>query len=724
MPAVMLVLTMLLSASPDASFLRDFAETRRFLAGRPVGATFTPDGKSVVFLRSSSRDARQQLFELDVGSGQTRELLTSEQVLAGAAERLSVEEKARLERMRVSARGFTSFKLSPDGKQVLVGLSGKLYVFDRQTSKALQLKTGEGACIDAKFSPDGTRVAYVRGHDVFQVELKTNTERAITTGGTALKPHGAAEFVAQEEMSRFAGFWFSPDGAQVAFQETDHTGLERFGIADPLHPEAETERFFYPRPGKANATVRLGITKSAGGAVTWVSWDSTKYPYLATVRWQKGAALTLVVQSRDQRDEAVLRVDPKTGKTQVLLVEHDEAWLNLAQEFPHWLPDGKAFLWMTERNGTPDIELRRADGSLDEVWVRDVHGYDGHTKYMAGVDDAGTALYVFRGETPMESALYRVEKGGVPVRVTTGLPSPALETAVQVGPAGFLVTTTSGKTMPQTVVVGRDGQIAATVPSVAETPKLTLDMQVMQLESGIKSYAAVFRPAGFKAGTKYPVVLQVYGGPGHLEVVHSMRENLVLQWLANRGFIVVKLDGRGTPRRGRAFERAIRGDFATLIAQDQLDGLAALGKRVPEMDMKRVGVYGWSFGGYLSALLAMKHGDAIKSAVSGAPVVDWLDYDTHYTERFLGVPPDATAAYDVSSLLTYAPLARRPVLLIHGTADDNVYFLHSLKLSDALFKAGAPHSVLPLSNFTHMVPDPVVTQRLWERIATFFAETL
>jgi dipeptidyl-peptidase-4 len=203
-----------------------------------------------------------------------------------------------------------------------------------------------------------------------------------------------------------------------------------------------------------------------------------------------------------------------------------------------------------------------------------------------------------------------------------------------------------------------------------------------------------------------------------------MGSELPLQWLANQGFVVVRLDGRGTPGRGREWERAISHDLATIPAQDQIAGLKALGARFAEMDMARIGAYGWSFGGYMAALLAMKHGDVVKYGVAGAPVSDWLDYDTHYTERYLGVPNGPSPAYEVSSLLTYAKDAKGGLLLIHGTADDNVYFSHTLKLSDALFRAGKAHEVLPVANLTHMVPEPLIMQRQWERIARAFKEHL
>ncbi len=710
----------LLTATPvtDTDFLREFAETRRYLSGRPVNVRVTPDGKAALFLRAGPRDNTQLLYELDLGTGQTRALLTPAQVLAGAAETLSAAEKARLERQRVSARGFTSYQLSADGSKLLVGLSGRLYVVERSTQKATELKTGPGACIDPRFSPDGRSVSYVREHDVRRIELAKNVERPVTKGGTALKPHGLAEFVAQEEMGRFQGYWWSPDSKRLAFQETDHAGVEAFTVADPMHPESSGDVFFYPRAGQKNAAVRLGLTAVAGGAVTWVKWNDADFPYLAQVTWTDGP-LTLVVQSRDQTKEQVLSVDVKTGATRVLLAEEDAAWLNLDSSFPLWWRD-QGFFWATERNGAWEVELRGPDGALRASWVKPDAGFAS----LVGFDPKAGALYFTGGANPTASKLYRVEAGGAPVELP--VPGQGLQSlsARLTGDGAFIALShTSTRAMPQTVVLPAAGGAPVPVPSVAVEPSLQVSPDIFQLPND-GPWAAVLRPRDFVKGRKYPVVLNVYGGPHHQEVTQVLRENLVLQWLANQGFIVVKFDGRGTPRRGRAWERVISHDFATVTAGDQVAALRALAARVPELDLTRVGSYGWSFGGYLSGLLALKHGDVVKSAVAGAPVVDWLDYDTHYTERYLGVPAVHPKAYEVSSLLSYVDQAKRPLLLIHGTADDNVYFLHSLKLSDALFRAGKPHAVLPLTNFTHMVPDPLVTQRLWERIATFFKETL
>ena len=712
----------LLAATASDGFLREFAETRRYLAGRPTNAQLTPDSKSVLFLRGGAKDPRQLLYELDLATGQTKELLTPESLLQGASETLSVEEKARLERQRVTARGFTTYQQSKDGTKVLVVLSGKLYVVERASGKVTQLKTGEGAAIDPKFAPNGESVAYVRANDVRLVSLKKNAEAAVTKGGTALKPNGLAEFVAQEEMNRFSGFWFSPDSKRIAFQATDHSGMEQLSVPDPMKPESEADRFYYPRAGKQNAAVKLGLTAVGGGAVTWVQWDAKEFPYLATVRWPEKGALTVLVQNRTQTKQQLLAVDEKSGKTRVLLTEEDAAWISLAQEFPAWLPDGSGFFWMTEKNGGEEIELRGADGAYKSTWVKKETGWAKTTDVVA-YDEATKTLYFSGGPDPVSILLWKVKEGGEPERLKLpGFPEPASQW-VKVSKDGkyLLAGATAVGAMPRAAVFESSGKKIADLPSVAVEPTMKLNVE---LKKAGDFWTMVFKPEGFKAGTKLPVILSVYGGPGHQVVARSMRESLIDQWLANQGFIVVKADGHGTERRGREWERAIKGDFATGIAADQLAALKAVAKLVPEMDLKRVGVYGWSFGGYLSGLLTLAYGDEIKSGVAGAPVVDWHDYDTHYTERYLGVPPADEKAYEVSSLLTYVPKAKRPLLLIHGTADDNVYFLHTLKLSDAMFRAGKPHQVLPLSNFTHMVPDPLVTERLYERIATFFKETL
>ncbi len=705
---------------PD-SFLRQFATTRRFMAGRPVGAKITPDEKTVLFLRTQASSPVQTLWSMDVATGQVKELLTPDAILKGAEENLTVEEKARRERMRISARGFTGYQLSEDGTKLLVTLSGKLYVVERATGKVTELKTGEGA-IDPRLSSDGKQVAYVRGQDVYRLELATNKEQRVTTGGTPEKSHGLAEFVAQEEMHRFSGFWWSPDARHVAYTESDTSGVEKFTVVDVMHPERGGDTFPYPRPGKANAKVRLGVTPATGGKTVWAQWDAEKYPYLATVKWTKGAPLTLVVQNRQQTEEQVLAVDPATGKTRVLHTEKDEAWVNLDQDFPLWLEDGSGFLWYTERNGGPEVELRKADGSLARSLVKPDAGFRGLARYV----EQDKTLYFNGDPNPTVSYLWKVVDGGTPERVKTGTTGPALEGgSVSKQGSTFLVSVSTLKSLPRSYVVRADGTRVGELPSIAAEPTVTPNVEFRQV--GPQRFnAAIVRPRDFKPGQKYPVIVDVYGGPTTTVVHQSLAPYLLGQWMADKGFIVVRFDGRGTPLRDAKWERAVKYDFSGVTLEDQVAALQALAKEVPELDLTRVGMQGWSFGGYMAALAVLKRPDVFKAAVAGAPVVDWLDYDTHYTERYLGIPQEHPEAYEKSSLLTYAKQDKPmpALLLIHGTADDNVYFFHTLKLSDALFRAGKPHDLLPLSGLTHMVPDPLVTERQWERVMDYFQKHL
>ncbi len=280
--------------------------------------------------------------------------------------------------------------------------------------------------------------------------------------------------------------------------------------------------------------------------------------------------------------------------------------------------------------------------------------------------------------------------------------------------------------MPRSTVHRADGDLVAELPSVAEEPPFALRQEMVKVGPSPGFHAVVLRPHDFERSKRYPVVVYVYGGPGHQVVLAQMERRLIPQWVADQGFIVVSVDNRGTPGRGRDWERAVYRKFGSVPLEDQVAGLKALGERFPEMDLKRVGIYGWSFGGYMAAQAVLKRPDVFKVGVAGAPVTDWLDYDTHYTERYLGLPEEKgkVGAYEEGSLLPLAKGLERPLLLVHGTADDNVYFRHTLRLADALFRAGKDFECLPLSGLTHMVPDPVVTERLYGRFAATFHKHL
>ncbi len=392
--------------------------------------------------------------------------------------------------------------------------------------------------------------------------------------------------------------------------------------------------------------------------------------------------------------------------------------MNLRHDGPRWLADG-TFLWSGEHAGGLRLEHRNANGSLKEVLVGPEAGFRGLLDL-----DPETGRFVFSaGTDPTRDQLYRQSVGeGRAEALThgTGLHAASFGDGHDV----WVGLEMPADGMPRSTVYKADGTAAGTLPSVAEEPPFKPRAELVNVGGGDGFYAAVIRPRDFQPARRYPVVVHVYGGPGHQQVLAAMNTRLLDQWIADQGFIVVSVDNRGTPGRGRDWERAVSRKFGSVPLDDQVAGLKALGAKYPEMDLGRVGVYGWSFGGYMSALSVLKRPDVYKAAVAGAPVVDWLDYDTHYTERYLGLPQSDAAAYKDSSLLTYADGLSRPLLLVHGTADDNVYFRHTLKLTDALFRAGKDFEVLPLSGLTHMVPDPVVTQRLYARIAGHFRQHL
>lgn len=699
---------------PSDPFLRQYAETRAFRAGRPTAVQLSPDGRAALFLRSGPRSRAQALLETDLATGATRTL-----VEADGAGALSPEEAARLERQRITARGITHFVLSPDGARVVYGLGGRLWLLDRAAGRAAPLPGSEGA-LDPRFSPDGRALAYVKRGDLYVRAVPAGPERRLTRARAPDVTNGLAEFVAQEEMDRDEGYWWSPDGRRIAYAEVDESAVERRTLCDPARPARPCEARAYPRAGTPNAAVRLKVVPAAGGPAVPVRWDAARYPYLAAVRWAKGGPLALLVQDRLQKEERLLAADPATGRTRALLVERDDAWVNLWPGMPAFLPDGR-FWWVTERRGAPEVELRAADGAPLDVAVPRELGYAA----FAGTD--GDALVFAGAPDPTREELYRVRPGSPPERLALGEPGPATRRAVLAPRGGNVAVTWSTlRRLPVTAVFAADGTRLAVLPSVAEEPAFVPTTELRELggEGGIR--AAVLRPRALGAGARLPVVVEVYGGPVPAWYVPQVahRPMLIEQWLADQGFLVAVFDGRGTPRRGRAWERAIAGDLGTVPLEDQVAALEALGREVPQADVARAGITGWSFGGYLAALAVMRRPDRFQAAVAGAPVAEWEQYDTHYTERYLGLPGERAEAYARSGLLAWAPRLQRPLLLLHGTADDNVFLSHSLALADALFRAGRPFELVPIAGATHAVPDPLAAERRWERTAGFFRRAL
>lgn len=704
------------SENSDLRYFRDLAETRNYSLGQPVNPQLTPDGKAVIFLRGGARDPVLRLYEFTLSDKTLRELLAPEKLLAGIAETLTAEERSRRERERQSLKGFTAFQLTKDGSKLLVSLSGKLYVITRPDAQVSELPGYDW--IDPRFSPDGTAVAAVSSGELHVIEIATRTDITVTSGATGTIQHGVAEFVAQEEMDRHEGFWWSADAQSVVYEELDNDGVDTRFITDPLQPDTAPAKNYYPRAGTQNAKVRLGIVSRGGGSTRWVEWDREKYPYLARViSAETKAPLTLLVQNRAQQEELLLSVNPASGATRELLRETDAAWLNLGKKpMPVWLKDGGQFLWTTEKRGAWQLELHASDGTLLREITRPEFGLD----ELITVNDIDRSVVVSGGPDSRERQLFRfsLEKAEEPRRLTS---DPGRHDAVFGGnKAHFLhrFDLLDGRAGWE-VLRTADGAKVGELPSVAEHPQSFPLVQLTRTDGAHPMDAAIVRPRNFDKTLPYPVLLDVYAGPTSKQVIARPDRYFIDQWMADRGYIVIVIDGRGTPGHGREWERAVRGNLIDIALEDQVAGLQALAKQEPAMDLGRVGVVGWSFGGYFSAMATIRRPDIFRCGVAGAPVVTWENYDTHYTERYLGLPAENPDGYRVSSVLTYAADLRRPLLLIHGLTDDNVYFQHSAQLADALFTAGKLFTFLPLLG-THMVSDPLPKLRRQQRIIEFF----
>lgn len=722
---------------PDPDFLRDFAESSRFANGKPASVTLLPGGEGALFLRSEPRSNVRNLYFVD-SKGNERTLLTAEQFLGGGEENLTAEELARRERMRQSARGIVSYSLAEDGRTILVPLSGRLFMIDRVSGQRRELPSDGGSPIDARMTKDASLVGVVRDGDLYLIDASSNQQTRITN--RANEPEtvtfGTAEFVAQEEMGRRHGYWIAPDRSAVVYQRTDVEGLETFTIADPANPAKAATTWPYPRAGTKNADVRLFIQPLEGarpvGSPTEVRWDRDAYPYLAKVEWQEHAPLTILVQNRPQTEQKYLKVDPSSGYTSGLLTERDAAWINLDDSTPKWIDEGGAFLWATEKPKGWSLEMRDRAGRLMHTVVEPSLGFRSLGYIHEDAFGGRGAAFVHASDDPTQTHVYRVPlfpDDGPPVKLTAAPGAHSISVAKDGSTALLSSRPLVGEEMrvlydlrgaaPNTI-----GDPIGEMRSNAITPDFRPSLEFTRTGPRRDIDAVIVRPRDFNPSKKYPVIVNVYGGPTSVMVEKVRDRYLFQQWIADHGFIVVAMDGRGTPRRDAAWQRAVHKDFITKPLEDQAQGLRSLGERYREMDLDRVGIYGWSYGGYFSAMAVMQRPDVFHVGVAGAPVADWIDYDTHYTERYAGHPETDPESYRVSNVLTYADRLERPLLIIHGTADDNVYFVHALKMANALFAAGKDFDFLPLSNQTHMVTKPEFVVPMWTRVVDYFEKHL
>jgi len=698
------------------SFPKRHARTQRFTLGAPRSFTVAPDGSRVAFLRSGTgTDRANSLWVLDAEKGGERMAADPRALLGGAREQLSPEERARRERSREGGAGIVGYATDSSVELASFALSGRLFVAELRVGTARELPT-PGPVIDPRPSPDGRHVAYVARGALRVVGAEGDGDRALAEADGEGVTYGLAEFVAAEEMSRNRGFWWSPESDRLLVARVDDTPVQRWWISDPAHPGRDPQHVPYPAAGTPNADVRLFVVGLDGGR-TEVLWDRARYPYLARVHWSAAGAPLLLVQARDQRSQLFLAVDTESGTTRMVHADEDPIWLELFPGVPCWSPSGQ-LVRIADEGGARVLavgERLLTGAQLHLRAVLDVGADDVLVSASAGEDAAEAEI----GEVHV----YRVNELGVE-RLSQ---EPGVHSAVRAGGVTVLVSATLDRPGARVRVL-RDGDrremgappaggwgTAATIASYAEDPGLS--PRVTLTQGGARRVpCAVLMPTDYHGDTPLPVLLDPYGGPHGQRVVAAHNAHLTSQWFADQGFAVVVADGRGTPGRSPAWEKAVKDDLAAVVLQDQVDALHALAADFP-LDLDRVAIRGWSFGGYLAALAALRRPDVFHAAVVGAPVTDLRLYDTHYQERYLGDPGEQPDVYRRNSVIDDAGLVdaaepHRPMMVIHGLADDNVVVAHSLRLSSALLAAGRPHEVLPLSGVTHMTPQESVAENL------------
>jgi dipeptidyl-peptidase-4 len=686
------------------SYPRLAARTGRFTLGIPRSITVAQDGSKVWFIRTPDGVTRTGLlFELDVATG-TETLLADPRTLLDGDEDLSVEERARRERSRESGAGIIDYSVDETGRWAAFALSGQVWAVHLGARAVTALPTS-GAVIDPRVDPTGRHIAYVSSRELRVISVAGRDDRSLASPDSDTETWGLAEFIAAEELGRYRGFWWAPDGRSLLVERYDEAPVQVWHVADPSSPSIPASEHRYPVAGSANATVSLWHI-TLDGQRTEIRWDGAGYEYLSSVTWGSHGAPVIQVLSRDQRRAQIRSVDVAAGTTALVRELADPAWIDVTSA-PR-LADGGRLVSIEDLPGRRRLMV---DGSPigDPAW---------QLRHIVATHPDG--VIATASVEPTEVQVVRFGFDGTVEPLTAG---PAVHAAASGGPT--LVVVRSELSSATTTVTATSDAGERPIAVVSEPPPFVPQVHVLEAGADHIRTAVVF-PEGHRPGSRrLPVLMNPYGGPHAQRVLASGRMYLEPQWLANQGFCVVIADGRGTPGRTPEWERSVLNDLATPVLDDQVTALETVAATHPDdVDPSRVGIMGWSFGGYLAALAVLRRPDVFHAAVAGAPVTDWRLYDTAYTERYLGDPNDQSEVYEATSLIPLAPGLSRPLLLVHGLADDNVFAAHTLQLSAALLAAGRPHDVLPLSGITHMASQESVAEGLANLQAAFLSHHL
>lgn len=697
----------------------------------PRSVKWSPDGKKVTYLKDGAKSGVYDLWAYDLASNKAAVWIRSEEIVPVSDQKLSKEEEARRERARLFAKGIVDYFWSPEGNYLLFPLNGDLYLFELSTRKTRQLTASAEAEIDAKFSPDENWVSFIRENEIYVYDLNKSEEKRLTTDASETIWNGVAEFVAQEEMDRMTGYWWSPSSDRIAYIQVDHSKVPTFHIADYASRRSEPEKQFYPKAGDPNVSVKLGIIEAKPSATRWLDLGKEADIYLPRVSWlPDGKKLCYQIEDRNQKRLGVWIHDVETRESKLIHEEKENEWVELHDDL-QFLEKDSQFTWSSEQSGWRHFYLGHFDKEFDAgTQLAPITKGNWDVKKLLKLDEKNRVAYFTADEkSPSEQHFYRVDLNGENFRRIsqeegwhTITLSPDFQSYVDVY---------SNPLRPQSMSIHRiDGTRVAYLEEnrVAELEQYRLqkpEFFEFSSEEGLRFHARILKPENFDPSKKYPAIIFVYGGPGSQTVLKSWGgdRDLWHQMMAQKGYVVFTMDGRGTGGYGKTWTRSVYKDLGRLEALDQAAGAKYL-KSLPYVNSNRIGIWGWSYGGYMTCMSMLLAPEQFQAGVAVAPVTTWRNYDTHYTERFMGLPNENVDGYERSSPITHAKNLKGKLLLVHGMADDNVHFQDTVLLIDALVKTGRSFDLMTYPGKRHSIPGRDARIHLFNKITNFFVQNL
>jgi dipeptidyl-peptidase-4 len=701
---------------------RIFGSSELALQGLPE-TRWMPDGHRFTFLVANPA-AGTDLVAYDVRTGTAQRLIDGSTLVPGG------------ERTPIDIEGYTWFA---DGSRILIftrservwrrNTKGVYFIYTFADGSLQPLSTAFGFQMFAKPSPDGTRVAFVRDHDLWMTELATGKETRLTSDGSEDIINGTFDWVYEEELGLRDGWRWSPDGRKIAFWQLDQSPIKDFKIIDDLSLYPTVTDIPYPKAGEPNSIPRIGVLDVASGGVTWMDTGANPDIYLARMEWAESSD-ELVIQrmNRHQNRIDILMAEAATGDGRVLFSETSDTWVDVDLDMT-WVDGGKRFLWTSERDGYEHLYLYDRDGSLERQLT---HG-DWPVDAPKGVSDDGWVYFTAAKEGPLERQLYRVRLDGSGVERITDEPGTH---DVDMAPGAEYFLDAHSRNGDPTVVSVRDstGSVLRTLVDNDEVRQKLAGMGLRQPEpftfdtpDGVTLNGWMIKPPDFDPDRTYPVVMYVYGGPGSQTAADAWggRRYLFHQLLAQEGFIVASVDNRGTGGRGRAFKNITYLHLGEYESRDQVSAARYLGA-LPYVDASRIGIWGWSYGGYMTLLTLERGGDVFAAGASVAPVTDWRFYDTIYAERYMQTPRENPEGYRRSAPASPENIdgLTADLLLVHGTGDDNVHFQNSVQMVHNLEEAGKQFRLMIYPNKTHSIAGTTTQVHLFTLINDFFRDRL